>query len=373
MKPLKVLMLNRGFSLTGGVPHVLLTFARHHARQRLELHMGSFRPFAPAMAEALAAAGTAMHELGDTGYLGPTLALRKIIKDQAIDVVVATSLKTYMVAKFAATPGCKVLYWIHGLAMADSSPAKIAAYRLVARHDTLIFVARLVQQTLSFPGHKGREVVVLNGVEDVFCSDPPYDRSGLDALGIPRSAFVVGYTASFVALKEHKTLLAAFSQLTKVLQDLHLVFIGTGELWESTKVLARKIPESDHIHFLGPRADARKLLGVMDAYVHPSNGEGLSLAVIEAMMAKQAIVVADSGALPEIIDDGATGLMCRALDATDLASKILILAKDPEMRLRLGEKARQVALERFGVDHFVEQLTLVLESDSAACRAINKG
>jgi glycosyltransferase involved in cell wall biosynthesis len=65
--------------------------------------------------------------------------------------------------------------------------------------------------------------------------------------------------------------------------------------------------------------------------------------------------------------------MCRVLDATDLARKILILAKDPEMRLRLGEKARQVALERFGVDHFVEQLTLVLESDSAACRAINKG
>jgi glycosyltransferase involved in cell wall biosynthesis len=52
--------------------------------------------------------------------------------------------------------------------------------------------------------------------------------------------------------------------------------------------------------------------------------------------------------LPEVIDDGATGLIFHVLDAADLAGKIALLARDPEMRQRLGERARLVALERFG-------------------------
>jgi N,N'-diacetylbacillosaminyl-diphospho-undecaprenol alpha-1,3-N-acetylgalactosaminyltransferase len=101
----------------------------------------------------------------------------------------------------------------------------------------------------------------------------------------------------------------------------------------------------------------------MDVYVQPSNGEGISIAVVEAMLARRAIVVSDAGALPEIIDDGSTGLMCRVLDAADLASKIAVLAANAEMRQRLGERARQVALVRFGVKRFAERITAVLESE----------
>ena len=191
-----------------------------------------------------------------------------------------------------------------------------------------------------------------------------YDFSQRKTLGIPHAAFVVGYTAAFIAWKQHKTLLAAFSMLAKDFPDLHLVLIGTGELWESTQAQAREIPGGERIHFLGPRPDARQLLGIMDVYVQPSDGEGISIAVIEAMLARRAIVVSDAGALPEIIDDGSTGLMVHVLDAADLAGKIATLARDPQMRLRLGERARQVALERFSPQHFVERITAILESES---------
>ena len=81
------------------------------------------------------------------------------------------------------------------------------------------------------------------------------------------------------------------------------------------------------------------------------------------MLARRAIVVSDAGALPEIIDDKSTGLVCRVLDAKDLAGKIAALAKDAEMRQRLGEKARAVALERFGAKQFAERITAVLEGE----------
>ena len=308
MKPLKVLMLSRGFSQANGIARVLLTFARHCDHERLQLHIASFKPFAPAMAEALAQTGTTMHVLGDAGYLRPALALRKLIKEQSIDLAVATSLKPYLLAKLVLGSTCEVLYWIHSIALVTGDWMKTTVYRCVARHDTLIFISEMVKKAHSYAGHKGREAVILNGVDDPLNSGSLYGHSQRESLGIPRGAFVVGYTAEFIAWKQHCTLLEAFSQLAKNFPDMHLMLIGSGGLWESTQARAREIPGGERIHFLGLRPDARQLLGLMDVYVQPSNGEGISIAVVEAMLARRAIVVTDAGALPEIIDNGSTGL-----------------------------------------------------------------
>ncbi len=364
----RVLLLHRDLSPQGGVPRVLLTFSRHYDHRRLQLHIGSFQPIAPEMTELFVATGTALHELGDAGYLGPALALRRIIKAQAIDMVVATSLKSFLVAKLAAGSICRVMFWIHAIPLVFSGPVKVMAYRWAARNNTLIFIARTVQRAHGYAGHKGREVVVLNGVDDVLSSDTLYGLDQRETLGIPRPAFVVGYTAEFIAWKQHGTLLDAFSKLAMNFPDLHLVLIGTGELWEKTRDRARELPGAERVHFLGPRPDARKLLGIMDVYTQPSDGEGFGIAVVEAMLARRAMLVSNAGALPEIIEDGSTGLLCRVGDASDLANKIMVLAQNPEMRRSLGEKARQVALERFAPEPFAERLTAVLEGEFAASR-----
>ncbi|MGC9157429.1 MAG: glycosyltransferase family 4 protein [Terracidiphilus sp.] len=366
MKPLKVLMLSRGFSEGNGIARVLLTYARHYDRQRVELHIASFKPFAPAMAEALGQTGTILHELGDRGYLRPALALRKLIREQGFDLAVATTLKPYLLAKLVSGQRCRVLYWIHGIALVTESWLKATVYRWAARRDTLIFISDLVRQAHCYAGHRGREAVVLNGVDDPLETGLLYPSSEREKLGIPRSAFVVGYTAAFIGWKQHETLLAAFSQLAPEFPRMHLLLIGTGELWQGMQALARTMPGGERIHFPGLRPDARQLLGLVDVYAHPSNGEGFGLALVEAMLASRAVVVSDAGALPEIIDDGETGLICRVLDAADLAAKIAFLERDPELRRRLGERARAVALERFGAKRFAERMTEVLEGEPGA-------
>ncbi len=368
MKPLKVLMLSRGFSESNGIARVLLTYARNYDHRRVELHIASFKPFAPSMAAALGQTGTILHELGDGGYLRPALALRQLVREQGFDLAVATTLKPYLLAKLVSGPSCGVLYWIHGIALVTESRLKAAVYRWAARRDTLIFISDLVRQAHCYAGHKGREAVVLNGVDDPLAYGSLCDASQREALGIPRSAFVVGYTAAFIGWKQHETLLTAFSQRSADFPEMHLMLIGTGELWESTQARARAIPGGERIHFLGLRPDARQLLGLADVYVQPSNGEGISIAVIEAMLTRRAIVVSDAGALPEIIDDGSTGLICRVLDAADLAAKIAALERDPELRQRLGERAREVALERFGAKPFAERITAVLEGEPGVAR-----
>ena len=360
---LNVLMLNRGFSLTGGVPRVLLTYARTCDKERVRLHMVSFKKFAAPMADAMQQAGAEIYEIGDSGYVRPAMRLRKILRRQKIDVVVATSLKAYLVAKMAAPAGCRVVYWIHAIALVTESRFKSMVYRRAAQHDTLIFISDLVKNAHDYPGHMGRGEVVLNGVEDFTTTTPLYDRSKRASLGIPENALVIGYTAAFIAWKEHRTLLAAFALLARDHPQMHLALIGTGDLMEATQQQARTTAGGERVHFLGLRPDAREILGTMDIYVQPSNGEGISIAIIEAMLAARPIVVSDAGALPDMIDDGETGLMCRVLDAEDLAAKIAALARDQELRRRLGERARAVALDRFGAEAFAARITAILEAE----------
>jgi glycosyltransferase involved in cell wall biosynthesis len=72
--------------------------------------------------------------------------------------------------------------------------------------------------------------------------------------------------------------------------------------------------------------------------VQPRNGEGISIAVLEAMMVERAIVASDASALPDIIDDEDVYPICRILHVDDLAGKIAILVRDLEMR-RLDKRA----------------------------------
>jgi glycosyltransferase involved in cell wall biosynthesis len=360
----KVLMLSRSFTPTGGVAQVLLTFARNYEERRLQLHLCSFRRFAPTMAEMLAQTPAILHEIGDLGYLRPALALRKIVRQQEIDLVVATSLKGYVVAKLAVSLRCNVLYWIHAIALVQDHEWKNAVYRWFARNDTLIFVSDPVRAALSYAQHQGREAVVLNGVEDL--SSSPSLRHTQDlraAIGIPCGAFVVGYTAAFLEWKQHRTLLEAFSLLSEELPELHLVLIGGGDLLPEMQRQAKRGANGERIHFLGPRIDARQLLEIMDVYVHPSDGEAFGLAVVEAMLAQRAIVVSDAGSLPTLIEHGKTGLIFHARSATDLAEKIKALACDSELRQRLGSAGRRAALQRFGAKRFAEELTAVLEDE----------
>lgn len=356
-------MLNRGFSLTGGVPRVLLTYARNCDKNRVRLHMASFKKFAAPMAEAMRQTGTEIYEIGDKGYLGAALRLRRILKQQKIDVVVAASLKAYLVAKMAAPAKCRVVYWIHSIVLVADNKLKVAIFRRAARKDTLLFISDEVKKAHLYAGHRGRVEVVLNGVDDFASAWPLSEREERAALGVPASATIIGYTAAFIEMKQHRTLIDAFARLAKDDGSLHLMLIGKGDLFESTRSYAQGTSAGERIHFLGLRPDARELLGKMDIYVQPSNGEGVSIAVIEAMLASLPIVVSDAGALPEMIDDGVTGLLCRVLDADDLAAKIATLVRDAELRHRLGARARQVALDRFSARAFAQRITAIIESE----------
>lgn len=129
-----------------------------------------------------------------------------------------------------------------------------------------------------------------------------------------------------------------------------LLLVGDGPDREAVQAAAHARGLSDRCTVLSPRADCLELLQHADLFLLPSASEGFGLAALEAMACGTPVVATAVGALPEVIDDGATGLLSRPDDADDLCACVARLLANPQQALSLGRAARQAAVARFGAD-----------------------
>jgi len=110
---------------------------------------------------------------------------------------------------------------------------------------------------------------------------------------------------------------------------------GRGDHLRTLQALAADLGVSDHVRFLGFRDDAADLLRAADAVVLPSTHEGLPLSLLEAQAARVPVVASDVPGVLEIIEDGRTGFVIPADDAEGYAHRLMLLARQPEIRERV--------------------------------------
>ena len=124
---------------------------------------------------------------------------------------------------------------------------------------------------------------------------------------------------------------------------------------------------------LRPNAPAlRQLYADADLFVFPTRADCLPLAVLEAMAMGIPVITTEIGALPEAIGNSDAGLIVPPDDPTMLAEAIMVLWQSPEVRLRMGCRAREIAEERFNSTRNYARLLRVLE-DVAASSQRRKG
>jgi glycosyltransferase involved in cell wall biosynthesis len=235
-------------------------------------------------------------------------------------------------------------------------------FRRMARRDNLIFVSNAVRDAHVYDAHEGAAYVVYNGVDDPNGAEDiaPYPRSQRVELGIPDDAVVIGYTAAFIGWKNHCVLLQAFAEILRGNPNVRLLLIGGGALRKPAMESAAEMGLEDRVIFTGRRRDARRLLGLMDIYAHPADGEGFGLAVVEAMLAGLPAVVTRAGALPEIVRHERNGLLVDTNDAASLAEALGRLTNDAGLRSTLGAQGRADCLERFAPSLYAHRLTEIL-------------
>jgi glycosyltransferase involved in cell wall biosynthesis len=169
-----------------------------------------------------------------------------------------------------------------------------------------------------------------------------------EQLRLPPDAFAVLYLGELEARKHPLTAAEAVLALDRSGEQAVLLAAGDGPLRPDLERLT-----GPAVRVLGFRDDTEQLLAAADAFVMPSEREGLSLALLEAMGRGLPVVVSDGVGNPETVGDA--GIVVPLGDASALAEQLRRLAQDPSERSRFGHAARRrvesaFALERWQAD-----------------------
>lgn len=188
----------------------------------------------------------------------------------------------------------------------------------------------------------------LNVSQPIFVVPPivavPALSLGRQAISVEanKKTLTISSIARMIPVKGLTYLLKAISQLLRVRPDLEFRIYGDGPLRQDLIDYATQLGLDWEKIFIGSFKH-KELADIMletDIFVLASVREGLPLSVIEAMAYSRPIVSTAVGGIPEIIEDGKTGLLCSPGDPTCLAEKLKILIDEPEKRVQLGQAAR---------------------------------
>lgn len=145
-----------------------------------------------------------------------------------------------------------------------------------------------------------------------------------------------------------------------------LVLVGDGPDRSAAEWLVHELQIHDRVHFLGKQERVNELLPMADLMLLPSELESFGLAALEAMACKVPTIATRVGGVPELIDDGVTGLLfpVAALDA--MAEGAIGLLKDRDRLEVMRDAARKAARTRFCatllVPHYVRYYESILNS-----------
>ena len=140
-------------------------------------------------------------------------------------------------------------------------------------------------------------------------------------------------------------------------ERLPLIMAGDGELAEVKKLFEdRDLLESVSFPGWVRGADKDKCLKESGIFLFPSYYEGMPMAVLEAMAYGMAIVTTRVGGIPHLLEDGGSGYLCEPGDIEGLSKRLLELSKDGDKRRKMGERARQKAIEEYSMESHMKKL-----------------
>ena len=175
--------------------------------------------------------------------------------------------------------------------------------------------------------------------------DPPAHQGGSRLLCVGR----------LVPVKGIETLLEAFAIARSQEPSLTLDIAGDGPLRGHLESVAADLALGDAVRFLGRVEGVAAEMEQAAAIVVPSLGEGFGMVALEAAERGRPVIASAVGGLPEIVDDGRTGVLVPRGDVPALAAAIVDLVRDPSRAAAFGRAARERAFAEFSLDRCADR------------------
>jgi len=176
----------------------------------------------------------------------------------------------------------------------------------------------------------------------------------------------IGTVGRMHGVKDQITLVTAFIMLMQVHQELmgqvYLVLVGDGPLRQEAIELLEKHQLLQYAWLPGEREDIANIMRSLDIFVLPSQAEGISNTILEAMATGLPVIATAVGGNTELVKQGETGLLVPSSDPDAMAQAMLSLLNDKEKRQQLSENSHQRVIENFSIQAMVAKYTEVYDS-----------
>jgi glycosyltransferase involved in cell wall biosynthesis len=179
------------------------------------------------------------------------------------------------------------------------------------------------------------------------------------AFWLPHHAPVVGNVAALVPHKGQRHLIEAARMVVRQIPDARFVILGEGELREALERQVREYHLEKHVFLPGFRTDVLGCIKSFEVFAMASITEGLGTSLLDAMACSLPIVATRTGGIPEVVEDGKTGLLVPPRDHAAMAQAIVALLSDEGLRRRMGEAGFARVNERFTVERMVAETAAV--------------
>jgi glycosyltransferase involved in cell wall biosynthesis len=176
-----------------------------------------------------------------------------------------------------------------------------------------------------------------------------------EALGLGKAP-VVGTAITFRPRKGFRMLFEAMAEIRRRVPDARLVIAGADEMSPEARDLAASLDLLRSVHVIGRRGDMPEVLSALDVFVLPSESEGMSNAILEAMAMRLPVVATDVGGAREQLEEGRSGYLVSYPDSAALATKVTRLLEDPALRESVGAAARERVTRRYSAAGMVRQI-----------------
>lgn len=295
--------------------------------------------------------------------------LRAIARKSGADILHGNGPVTNIPATLAAHMSGLPVIW-HARTMLV--PREIDLDRLLSPFTSLI-IANSDAIRNRFRGRSGKKcITIINGV-DIHRFHPLVSDGFIrQELKLKPECILVGVVGRIAPVKGQRTFIEAAAYLIPRYPNLRFILVGGGlfqDEQEYERDLRNVVKEQnfdDRIFFIGHERDVRPYLAAMDICVVPSESEGCSRVIFEAMALGKPVVGTNTGGTPEVIEDGNTGILIPPRDTLALAEAVRRLAEDKILRMQMGTSGRQRVENHFTIE------TNVRKTESAYLRLLGR-
>lgn len=293
----------------------------------------------------------------------------KLIQDEQIQLVHAHGSRAasnilYPVRKLHIP----LVYTVHGWSFHDDQSYIVKKLRgwsekiICSSASQVICVSESNKETGGKVFGLKHAIVIVNGVNlDKFNPDGSF-KNLRPEFGFSESDFIVGFIARCTKQKNPLGYLAALEKAHSANLSVKGLFVGEGDMDEEVDAYIQQHQMKDYLFRSPFRTDVPDLLHCIDIYCLPSLWEGLSIALLEAMAMRKAIIATPTDGTKEVIRNEENGLLISLNDNSALADSICRFYNDPSLMKRCCESALQFVSKRFNAKRVADSVMSIYDN-----------